>query len=420
MNNTLLLNQTVTAGGVEKWTISGTAKDGEGTGITSVTLTLSGDSEGTEVTSPGGTWSFSGLVDGTYTVTPSKSGYTFSPEDAEVVISGADDATSDFVGTAIWSISGDIVDGAAAAIEGVLVTLSGDADDTDTTDVNGHYEFTGLVDGSYTITPTLANYTFTPESDGVEISGADDTSDFVGESVIQSLPYLYNADAGVPSWGANLVKLTSTTVLTTAVGPVSLDGTTPSISSALKMRNNNDGERYIGFYELSILNSGKHISAASGLRIQMIEGNETGNNRRNPKLWVYENNGSNGLKNGIRFERDAANTPDIMNCWHYEDGSSTLLGTGYFSAFATPNENNWVTTRITIPANGTGDLLVQCIASGSTINQNETKTFAITRDWSSWKLDSLSFQGRCYAAAEGDHICFGHIWVGNLTDAWPT
>ena len=94
-------------------------------------------------------------------------------------------------GPATYSISGDIVDGADAGIEGVLVTLSGDADDTDTTDANGHYEFTGLVDGSYTVTPTLANLQMTPASRAANVSGDDvAVDDIVGQYLI--LPYTFN------------------------------------------------------------------------------------------------------------------------------------------------------------------------------------------------------------------------------------
>ena len=92
-------------------------------------------------------------------------------------------------GVEVWSITGNIVDGAAAAIEGVTVTLTGDASDSTTTDASGDYAFTGLVDGSYTVTPTKTGNTFAPTSDNVTISGASDTSDFAGSAL-----YVYNLD----------------------------------------------------------------------------------------------------------------------------------------------------------------------------------------------------------------------------------
>lgn len=101
-------------------------------------------------------------------------------------------------GVVVWSITGNIVDGAAAAIEGVTVTLTGDASDSTTTDASGDYAFTGLVDGSYTVTPTKAGDTFVPTSDSVTISGASDTSDFVGYSPIWD----YDVSDVAPTSGA--------------------------------------------------------------------------------------------------------------------------------------------------------------------------------------------------------------------------
>jgi len=43
---------------------------------------------------------------------------------------------------------------------GVTVTLSGSANSSVTTDASGNYAFTGLSDGSYMVTPSLATYTY--------------------------------------------------------------------------------------------------------------------------------------------------------------------------------------------------------------------------------------------------------------------
>jgi len=60
-------------------------------------------------------------------------------------------------------------------ISGVTMTLSGDAGGTTTTNSSGNYAFTGLANGSYTVTPGKAGYTFTPTSRAVTISGANRT-----------------------------------------------------------------------------------------------------------------------------------------------------------------------------------------------------------------------------------------------------
>jgi hypothetical protein len=59
----------------------------------------------------------------------------------------------------------------------VTITLSGASTATTTTAVGGTYSFTGLANGSYTLTPSLTGYTFSPTSrTGVAVSGANITS----------------------------------------------------------------------------------------------------------------------------------------------------------------------------------------------------------------------------------------------------
>jgi hypothetical protein len=68
-----------------------------------------------------------------------------------------------------------------AALPDVLITLttSGSASTTATTSSSGTYSFTGKPNGSYTITPSLAGYAFTPASQTITLNGADAaTQDF--------------------------------------------------------------------------------------------------------------------------------------------------------------------------------------------------------------------------------------------------
>jgi len=83
-----------TAQPVPTWSISGTvspAASGSGT-----TLTLSGGASSTTTADSSGNFAFAGLANGTYTVTPSKSGFTFTPTSRLVTISGADVAAVNF------------------------------------------------------------------------------------------------------------------------------------------------------------------------------------------------------------------------------------------------------------------------------------------------------------------------------------
>ena len=60
-----------------------------------------------------------------------------------------------------------------AVLQGVSVTLTGAATATTRTDAAGSYAFAGLAGGAYTVTPSLAGYTFTPASLAVTLGGAD-------------------------------------------------------------------------------------------------------------------------------------------------------------------------------------------------------------------------------------------------------
>src|SRR5260370_7361282 len=58
---------------------------------------------------------------------------------------------------------------------GGRVAVSGAASATTTTDSAGNYTFTGLANGTYTVTPSHTGFTFTPSSRSVTINGANAT-----------------------------------------------------------------------------------------------------------------------------------------------------------------------------------------------------------------------------------------------------
>jgi len=88
-----------------------------------------------------------------------------------------------------FTLSGTILSSGGTGIPGALVTLSGAATGTMTTDNNGNYSFTGLSDGSYTVTPSLSGATFTPLN--VTINGANSTGDNISQATTSaSVPAL--------------------------------------------------------------------------------------------------------------------------------------------------------------------------------------------------------------------------------------
>lgn len=165
-----------TATAVPTFSIFGTITSG-GTGLSGVTMMLNGTSSATATTGSGGTYSFTGLTNGNYTVTPNQTGFTFSPAGSLQTINGADITAVNFTATAVstFSIFGIVTSG-GTGLTGVTMTLSGIASATAATDANGTYSFSGLTNGNYTITPSLATFTFSPPSSGQVVSGANVTA----------------------------------------------------------------------------------------------------------------------------------------------------------------------------------------------------------------------------------------------------
>ncbi|MBI5612225.1 MAG: hypothetical protein HY942_04020 [Gammaproteobacteria bacterium] len=93
--------------------------------------------------------------------------------------SGGGSTGGTVVAPGTYSISGVVTSAISSGsgsgtsyVAGVTMALAGTATATTTTDTSGYYVFSGLSNGPYTITPSLAGKTFTPVSRGVIVSGA--------------------------------------------------------------------------------------------------------------------------------------------------------------------------------------------------------------------------------------------------------
>jgi outer membrane protein assembly factor BamB len=72
-----------------------------------------------------------------------------------------------------YSVTGQVtLSGGGTGLSGVAITTS---EANTTTDSSGNYTLAGLVNGAYTLTPSLSGYTFSPASLSVTIDGADVT-----------------------------------------------------------------------------------------------------------------------------------------------------------------------------------------------------------------------------------------------------
>jgi uncharacterized protein (TIGR03437 family) len=308
-----------------RFSISGTVTPSATAGGT--TLTLTGSAVGTATADSSGNFTFSGLLNGSYTVTPSKSGYTFNPASSPVTINGANVASLTFAATqtsspaissltctpssvtgpgsasctiglssaapstgftalltssnsavtvpasvtipggsttasftasvaavstnqtatlsAVSAISAVAADAAIAPAgqtfvltavapgmsisgtvgpssmgPGTVLTLSGAASATTTADASGNYKFPGLANGTYTVTPAKAGYTFSPTNKTVTIKGSSVTG--VSFTASQVITYLTPA-VDVQIWKDQTsisTQITSPTFSTAATGEV--------------------------------------------------------------------------------------------------------------------------------------------------------------------------------------------------------
>jgi len=148
-------------------------------GLSGVTMTLSGARSATAITDASGNYIFTGLDNGSYTVAPSRTGFTFIPTSTPLIVSGTDIPGVNFTATPVqavtYSISGQVTSN-GSGLSGVTMALTGASPATAITDASGNYTFTGLDNGGYTVTPSRTGFTFSPTSSPRTVSGADITA----------------------------------------------------------------------------------------------------------------------------------------------------------------------------------------------------------------------------------------------------
>jgi hypothetical protein len=155
------------------YAISGTispSASGAGT-----TVTLSGAASATTTADASGNYTFTGLANGSYIITPSKSGFSFSPASATPTVNNANVTGVNFTIAAVptYSISGTISPSANGT--GATLTLSGATSASTTADASGNFSFSGLANGAYTVTPSKSGFTFTPANAPATVSNASVT-----------------------------------------------------------------------------------------------------------------------------------------------------------------------------------------------------------------------------------------------------
>jgi methionine-rich copper-binding protein CopC len=153
------------------YTISGTVTDTDGNGLPGVTVTASGTPT-SATTDFDGTYTLY-VVAGTYTVTPSLTGYDFTPSNQSVPATNANVPGINFV-IHSYSISGTVTHANGEGFAGVGVVAVGTSTYTEaTTDFFGNYTIGPLAPDTYVVYPSLTGYVFTPSDQSVPVTNAD-------------------------------------------------------------------------------------------------------------------------------------------------------------------------------------------------------------------------------------------------------
>ena len=211
------INFAATAVAPQTFSISGTISGAGGSGAT---VTLSGTSGATATANGAGAYTFTGLANGNYTVTPSHTGFTFSPASQAATINAANVTGINFAATAVapqtFSISGTI---SGAGGSGATVTLSGTSGATATANGAGAYTFTGLANGNYTVTPSHTGFTFSPASQAATINAANVTGiNFAATAVAPQTFSISGTISGAGGSGATVTLSGTSGAIATANG----------------------------------------------------------------------------------------------------------------------------------------------------------------------------------------------------------
>jgi inhibitor of cysteine peptidase len=200
-------------------TVSGTVS-ASSAGIANITMTATA----LEAASPSasaqtdslGSYAFTSLRKGTYTLVPSSPGLTFTPVSTIVTVDAVD-VSANFSITGA-TVSGSIKSG-STGVAGVTVTLAADggtpAPATALTGSDGAFSFTDVPAGAYTVTPSSTGVTFTPTSGRVTVGGSNQTANFTVGAVAVSGTIQANA-AGVAGVTVTLTASGSSTPTGTA------------------------------------------------------------------------------------------------------------------------------------------------------------------------------------------------------------
>lgn len=140
--------------------VTGYVRLGSGAAVSGITVEISG--KGNIYTNSTGFFSKTGLVPGSYMLTPKSSSYTFLPASRALILppNSTDTVFTATPVQATYFVSGYVRTSSGTGVSGVGVAISGIG--TVLTDQDGRFSRAGLAPGTYTLTPAKTGFTFTP------------------------------------------------------------------------------------------------------------------------------------------------------------------------------------------------------------------------------------------------------------------
>jgi hypothetical protein len=179
-------------------------------GIDGATLSYTDGTAKTTTANTNGDYSFSVSYNWTGTVTPSKTGYTFTPASKPYTNVLADQTAQNYTATAITpatiTISGN------AGVAGAMLSYTDGSAKTATADGSGNYSFTVSYNWSGTVTPSKTGYVFSTAKSYTNVLADQTAQDFTATPIT----YAISGNAGVA--GVTLSYMDGTSKTATADG----------------------------------------------------------------------------------------------------------------------------------------------------------------------------------------------------------
>lgn len=316
--------------------VSGTVKGASGSGISGVSVNLSVGDTKSVTTGSDGAYSFTVAALKDYTVSFSKSGYTFLPTQKAMTMLAKDSVINVIGSTSFYSISGKIVTSGGTAIEGVELELKSGTKSiaTKTSGADGAYTFTTIPgDFDYQIIPHSPYYTLQPASLSYTALAANKTNqDLTAALATYSISGIVKDKSGNPVSGAtvSLSGGTNTSIVTASDGTYSITGLTAKSD-----------------YQVQMIIDKIYYSALSVPKTSLAK-NETVNFSEYPGIAVF-----GFVKDGATPQSGAtvAMTNDWQTNWAYNH-SATTDNLGFYS-FVLPEAVSSVTNLTLKPSSGT-------------------------------------------------------------------